>query len=191
MSRPQRALTYRAVLSLPGALRSFTAASLGRLAYGTIGLSLLLVVHQATHSFAVAGTASGFYALGTLTGPAKSRLADRYGQRRILPVLGAGSAAAWSRWPFSTAPATGARPDTSSWPGWGPGRAERAGPRAGRHGGSAADRKPWRWPHRQRSPRTLFPIVVVIGWLVRSVGLAFPRCSAWCWPPRSVSGPST
>ena len=94
MSRPQRALTYRAVLSLPGALRSFTAASLGRLAYGTIGLSLLLVVHQATHSFAVAGTASGFYALGTLTGPAKSRLADRYGQRRILPVLGAGSAAA-------------------------------------------------------------------------------------------------
>src|ERR1039457_4852792 len=94
MSRPQRALTYRAVLSLPGALRSFTAASLGRLAYGTIGLSLLLVVHQATHSFAVAGSASGFYALGTLTGPAKSRLADRYGQRRILPVLGAGSAAA-------------------------------------------------------------------------------------------------
>src|ERR1039457_2546597 len=158
MSRPQRALTYRAVLSLPGALRSFTAASLGRLAYGTIGLSLLLVVHQATHSFAVAGT---------------------------------GSAAAWSRWPFSTAPATGARPDTSSWPGWGPGRAERAGPRAGRHGGSAADRKPWRWPHRQRSPRTLFPIVVVIGWLVRSVRLAFPRCSASCWPPRSVSGPST
>src|ERR1035441_4144264 len=94
MSRPQRALTYRAVLSLPGALRSFTAASLGRLAYGTIGLSLLLVVHQATHSFAVAGTASGFYALGTLTGPAKSRLADRYGQRRILPGLGAGSAPA-------------------------------------------------------------------------------------------------
>jgi predicted MFS family arabinose efflux permease len=94
MSRPQRALTYRAVLSLPGALRSFTAASLGRLAYGTVGLSLLLVVHQATRSFAAAGTASGFYALGTLTGPAKSRFADRYGQRRTLPVLGAGSAAA-------------------------------------------------------------------------------------------------
>jgi Major Facilitator Superfamily len=94
MSRPHPALSYRAVLSLPGALRSFTAASLGRLAYGTIGLSLLLVVHQATGSFAAAGAASGFYALGTLTGPAKSGLADRYGQRRVLPVLGAGSAAA-------------------------------------------------------------------------------------------------
>jgi predicted MFS family arabinose efflux permease len=94
MSRPQQSLTYRAVLSLPGALRSFTAASLGRLAYGTIGLSLLLVVHQATHSFAAAGTASGVYAVGTLTGPVKSRFADRYGQRRILPLLGAGSAAA-------------------------------------------------------------------------------------------------
>src|ERR1019366_10662915 len=55
---------------------------------------LLLVVPQATPSFAAAGTASGFSALGTRTGPAKSRLADRYGQRRILPVLGAGSAAA-------------------------------------------------------------------------------------------------
>ncbi len=94
MSRPQPALSYRAVLSLPGALRSFTAASLGRLAYGTIGLSLLLVVHQATGSFAAAGAASGCYALGTLTGPAKSRLADRYGQRRVLPAFAAGSAAA-------------------------------------------------------------------------------------------------
>jgi predicted MFS family arabinose efflux permease len=94
MSRPQPALSYRAVLSLPGARRSFTAASLGRLAYGTVGLSLLLVVHQATGSFAAAGAASGCYALGTLTGPAKARLADRYGQRRVLPALGAGSAAA-------------------------------------------------------------------------------------------------
>ncbi len=94
MPRPQQALTYRAVLGLPGAARPFTAASLGRLAYGTVGLSLLLVVHQATRSFAEAGVASSFYAMGTLTGPAKSRITDHYGQRRILPVLGAGSAAA-------------------------------------------------------------------------------------------------
>jgi MFS family permease len=93
MFRPSQARSYRAVLSLPGARRAFVAATVGRLSYGTVGLSLLLAVHAVTHSFAAAGAASGGYAVGTLTGPAKSRLADRYGQRRVLPVLGAAFAA--------------------------------------------------------------------------------------------------
>jgi predicted MFS family arabinose efflux permease len=58
------------------------------------GLSLLLAVHQVTGSFATAGAASGAYAAGTMTAPAKARLMDRRGQRITLPVLGSAAALA-------------------------------------------------------------------------------------------------
>lgn len=94
MTRPTRAVGYRAVLRLPGVLRVFPAAVLGRLSYATIPLSLLLVVDHATGSFAVTGTAVGAYAVLSLSMPVKARGIDRFGQRRVLPLLSAGFAAA-------------------------------------------------------------------------------------------------
>jgi len=87
MNRPVQAVSYRALLRYPGVLRAFTAATIGRLSYATSLLSLLLTVQHATRSYAVAGTALGAYSLASLTMPVKSRLIDRAGQRRVLPVL--------------------------------------------------------------------------------------------------------
>jgi predicted MFS family arabinose efflux permease len=98
MSRQQasvpHALTYAGLLALPAARRAYAAAAVARLSFGMAGLSLLLAVHQATGSFAAAGAASGAYAAGTLTAPAKARLMDRRGRRVIMPVLGSCAAAA-------------------------------------------------------------------------------------------------
>lgn len=92
MTRPTGAVGYRAVLRLPGVRRVFTAATLGRLSYGTLSLSLLLGVQGATGSYPAAGTALGVFGVLSLLMPAKSRLIDRYGQRRVVPVLAAGLA---------------------------------------------------------------------------------------------------
>jgi predicted MFS family arabinose efflux permease len=90
----RHSLTYRGLLALPGARRAFGAAAVARLSFGMAGLSLLLLIHHATGSFAVAGAASGAYSAGTLTAPVKARLMDRRGQRAVLPVLGLGATAA-------------------------------------------------------------------------------------------------
>jgi predicted MFS family arabinose efflux permease len=87
-------LTYAGLLAQPGAGRAFGAAAVARLSFGMAGLSLLLLVHQATGSFAAAGAAGGAFSAGTLTAPVKARLLDRCGQRVMLPLLGLGAAAA-------------------------------------------------------------------------------------------------
>ena len=45
MSRPVTGVGYRAVLRLSGAPRAFAFATLGRLSYGTVSLSLLFTIH--------------------------------------------------------------------------------------------------------------------------------------------------
>lgn len=87
MSRAARAGSYRAVLMLPSALRTFVPALGGRLAYGLFPLATLFTVHQATGSYATAGLAVAAFGLASLTLPAKARLTDRYGQRPVLPPL--------------------------------------------------------------------------------------------------------
>ncbi len=94
MTRPTGAVGYRAVLRLPGAPRAFAAATLGRLSYGTSSLSLLLAVQGATGSYLVAGTALGVFGVLSVLMPAKSRVIDRFGQRRVVPVLATGFALA-------------------------------------------------------------------------------------------------
>lgn len=89
MNRPTGAVGYRAVLRLPGAPRAFAAATLGRLSYGTLSLSLLLAVQGATGSYLAAGTALGVFGVTSFLMPAKSRLVDRSGQRRVIPLLAA------------------------------------------------------------------------------------------------------
>lgn len=90
MSRPAGTASYAALLRLPGALPAFAAAALLRLSYAAVVLSLLLVVQEATGSFAIAGAAVGAYALPSLLAPYKSRLVDRIGARRALTFLGIG-----------------------------------------------------------------------------------------------------
>jgi hypothetical protein len=87
-------LSYGGLLARPGAGRAFAAAAVARLSFGMTSLSLLLLIHAATGSFAAAGAASGAFSAGTLTAPVKARLMDRRGQRVVLPVLGLGAAAA-------------------------------------------------------------------------------------------------
>jgi MFS family permease len=94
VSHARPPLSYGGLLARPGAGRAFAAAAVARLSFGMTGLSLLLLIHQATGSFAAAGAAGGAFSAGTLTAPIKARLMDRRGQRVTLPLLGLGAAAA-------------------------------------------------------------------------------------------------
>lgn len=54
-------MSYAALLRVPHARRTFGAALLGRLSYGTVSLSLMLAVKSATGSYTVAGTAMALF----------------------------------------------------------------------------------------------------------------------------------
>ncbi|MEU1229129.1 MFS transporter [Streptomyces sp. NPDC005828] len=85
--------TYAAVLRTPHARRTFGAALLGRLSYGVAPLSLVLSVKDGTGSYAAAGTVMAVFGLtGVLLSPARAALVDRFGPRRALVPLAAGSA---------------------------------------------------------------------------------------------------
>ncbi|MFI8324032.1 MFS transporter [Streptomyces sp. NPDC085529] len=91
---PAPAPSYAAVLRAPHARRTFGAALLGRLSYGTAPLSLLLSAKEATGSYATAGTALAAFGLTSVAlSPARASLVDRYGPGRALPplVLGYGA----------------------------------------------------------------------------------------------------
>ncbi|MFT2753273.1 MFS transporter [Clavibacter sp. Sh2088] len=79
---------YLAVLALPGALRAFLPAMLGRLSFAMVALGLLLLVQARTGSFAAAGFATGAFGLANvLASPARARLVDARGQRPVLVAL--------------------------------------------------------------------------------------------------------
>ncbi|MFE4829655.1 MFS transporter [Streptomyces sp. NPDC056672] len=82
--------SYAAVLRTPHASRTFGAALVGRLSYGTVSLSLVLAVKDSSGSFTVAGTAMALFgATSVLLSPARAALVDRYGPRRALvPMAG-------------------------------------------------------------------------------------------------------
>ncbi|MFF5294164.1 MFS transporter [Paractinoplanes globisporus] len=106
MPRPAAAGSYRAVLLLPSALRTFVPALGGRLAYGLLPLATLFTVQQATGSYSAAGLALALFGLASITLPAKSRLADVHGPRRVLPWLAlvcalSLAAAALTPWPVA------------------------------------------------------------------------------------------
>ncbi|GAA2674258.1 MFS transporter [Streptomyces lunalinharesii] len=83
--------SYAAVLRTRHACRTFGAALLGRLSYGTVSLSLVLAIKETTHSYAVTGTVLALFGLtGVLLSPTRARLIDRYGPRRaLLPMAAA------------------------------------------------------------------------------------------------------
>ncbi|WP_147360086.1 MFS transporter, partial [Clavibacter lycopersici] len=79
---------YLAVLALPGALRAFLPAMLGRLSFAMVALALLLLVQARTGSFAAAGLATGAFGLANvLASPVRARLVDARGQRPVLVAL--------------------------------------------------------------------------------------------------------
>ncbi|GGS97287.1 MFS transporter [Streptomyces cinerochromogenes] len=80
-SRP----SYAAVLRVPHARRTFTAALTARLSYGTVSLAVLLSVTRATGSWAVSGLVlSLFGATTVLLMPLRAALIDAHGPRRAL-----------------------------------------------------------------------------------------------------------
>ncbi|OQJ49579.1 hypothetical protein B5P19_09815 [Clavibacter sepedonicus] len=82
------------MLALPGALRVFLPAMLGRLSFAMVSLALLLLIQSASGSFAAAGIATGAFGLANvLASPMRARLVDARGQRPVLVALALGHAA--------------------------------------------------------------------------------------------------
>ncbi|MGW3265561.1 MFS transporter [Streptomyces sp. NPDC001056] len=77
--------SYAAVLRLPHARRTFTAALTARLSYGTVSIAVMLSVTRATGSYAVSGALmSLFGAMSVFLMPVRGALIDRHGPRRAL-----------------------------------------------------------------------------------------------------------
>ncbi|MGW4600590.1 MFS transporter [Streptomyces sp. NPDC004457] len=90
MSTPLSRPSYAAVLRVPHARRTFTAALTARLSYGTVSLAVLLSVTHATGSYAVSGTVLSLFGATTVfLMPLRASLIDRHGPRRVLPPMSA------------------------------------------------------------------------------------------------------
>ncbi len=90
MSTPLSRPSYAAVLRVPHARRTFTAALTARLSYGMVSLAVLLSVTHATGSYAVSGTVLSLFGATTVfLMPLRASLIDRHGPRRVLPPMSA------------------------------------------------------------------------------------------------------
>ncbi|MER6811477.1 MFS transporter [Spirillospora sp. NPDC000708] len=80
--------SYTAVLRAPHAARTFGAALLGRLSYGTVFLSLTFALTASTGSYTTAGALMASLGLTiSVLSPLRARLIDRYGPRAALPPM--------------------------------------------------------------------------------------------------------
>jgi MFS family permease len=88
---------YRLVLLHPGAAQLFATALVARLPQAMSALAILLLVRDATHSYAAAGAAVGAQALATAAcAPPVGRLVDRLGPGRVLAPLAAAQAGVYA-----------------------------------------------------------------------------------------------
>jgi MFS family permease len=89
------AAAFRALLARPH-VRAVAATSLvARLPKGMLPLATVLMLHQSTGSYAIAGSAVALTALGdAASAPAQGRLADRFGRSRVLIPAAAAHVAA-------------------------------------------------------------------------------------------------
>src|SRR4051812_30546822 len=78
---------YRALFGLPGVPRLVAGSIVGRIPYGMVNLGILLLVREATGSFAAAGLVSGAnFAAACVAAPVQGRVIDRVGQPRVLVI---------------------------------------------------------------------------------------------------------
>jgi len=78
--------TYRTLLRAHGAAAFFLAAAVGRVGIAMTSLGIVWLVHARTGSYATAGLVTGGFAVAeAVAGPQLARLADRFGQTRVLP----------------------------------------------------------------------------------------------------------
>ena len=89
--------TYRTLLRTPGAAAFFLSAAVGRVGIAMTSLGIVWLVHARTHSYVTAGLVTGGFAVAeAVAGPQLARLADRFGQTRVLPGVLLAHAAAVS-----------------------------------------------------------------------------------------------
>jgi MFS family permease len=80
--------SYRTILRLPGAWQFTTAGFVARLPISMFGLGIVLLVADRTGSYGLAGTVSAAQVVAAAAvSPFGARLADRYGQARVVPLL--------------------------------------------------------------------------------------------------------
>jgi Major Facilitator Superfamily len=81
--------TYRVLLRAPGAAGFFLTGAVGRVGIAMTSLGIVWLVHSRTGSYGTAGLVTGGFAVAeAVAGPQWARLADRFGQSRVLlPVL--------------------------------------------------------------------------------------------------------
>jgi MFS family permease len=85
---------YRALFAVPGFTRLLSSAVAGRLPLGMASLSILLLLRETTHSFAVAGVAVGAFAVSEAAmAPVIGTVVDRIGMTWILMASAVGQAA--------------------------------------------------------------------------------------------------
>jgi MFS family permease len=81
----QRGNPFLEVLARPGALRFSAAGFLGRMPMSMFGLGTVLLIAAMTGRYGLAGIVAGAGSVGyALCAPQAARLADRFGQRRVL-----------------------------------------------------------------------------------------------------------
>jgi MFS family permease len=87
--------SYLAVLRTPGGLKFSVAGAVGRAPMAMFGLGSLLLVAAVTGSYGLAGAVAAAGSVGyAVCAPQIARLADRFGQRRVLRPMAAIFAAA-------------------------------------------------------------------------------------------------
>lgn len=80
--------TFAGLLRAPGAWQMTVAALIGRIPMSMVTLGVTLLVVERSGSYAMAGAVTGALTLAmAFFAPFGSRLADRYGQTRALPLL--------------------------------------------------------------------------------------------------------
>ncbi|HUB40095.1 MAG TPA: MFS transporter [Streptosporangiaceae bacterium] len=79
---------YRALLRTPGAARFCVSAMIGRAPMSMFGLGTVLLIAASTGRYGLAGLVSGAGSIGyAASAPQVARLADRFGQHRVLRPL--------------------------------------------------------------------------------------------------------
>lgn len=79
---------YRTVLTLPGSLAFSLAGFVARMPISMVGLGLVLFISATSGSYGLAGSVTAVSVLcSAAVAPLQSRLVDRYGQSRVVPLV--------------------------------------------------------------------------------------------------------